>query len=227
MVQKRIPYGISNFRAIIEEGYVYVDKTPYIRLLEENPAPYVFFLRLRRFGKSLFVSLLENYYDINQCDSFPSLFSGTDIGKNPTSKHNSYYILSFNFSALTTSSEDSLYASISARTKQSLIRFIEQYHLDITPDFSGYPADMLTGFFSRLPSGMRGRVFVLIDEYDHFANELLSFDLDLFQDTLSRQGFIRKWFEALKIGTQTFVGRIFATGFSPVTLDSLTSGLIV
>lgn len=65
---------------------------------------------------------------------------------------------------------------------------------------------------------MRGRVFVLIDEYDHFANELLSFDLDLFQDTLSRQGFIRKWFEALKIGTQTFVGRIYATGFSPVTL---------
>ncbi|HOW04161.1 ATP-binding protein [Methanospirillum hungatei] len=224
MVQKRIPYGISNFRTIIEEGYVYVDKTPFIRLLEENPAPYVFFLRPRRFGKSLFVSLLENYYDINQCDSFSSLFSGTDIGKNPTSKHNSYYILSFNFSALTTSSEDSLFASISARTKQSLVRFIELYHLDFIPDFSGYPADMLADFFSRLPSEMRGRVFVLIDEYDHFANELLSFDLDLFQDTLSRQGFIRKWYEALKIGTQEFVGRIFATGVSPVTLDSLTSG---
>jgi len=227
MMPKKIPYGISNYRTISEEGYLYIDKTPYVRLLEDNPAPYVFFLRPRRFGKSLFVSLLEHYYDINLRDSFSSLFSGTDIGKNPTSKHNSFYMLSFNFSAVSTSSEDSLYASISARTKQSLNRFIDHYHLDITPDFSGYPADMLTDFFSRLPSGMRGRIFVLIDEYDHFANELLSFDLDLFQDTISRQGFIRKWYEALKIGTQTWIGRIFATGVSPVTLDSLPSGFTI
>ena len=71
---------------------------------------------------------------------------------------------------------------------------------------------------------MNGKVFVIIDEYDHFANELLSFNLTLFQETISRQGFIRKWYEALKIGTQTMVARIFVTGVSPITLDSLTSG---
>lgn len=224
MVLKKIPYGISNFRTIMEEGYIYVDKTRFIRILEDNPAPYIFFLRPRRFGKSLFVSLLQYYYDINERDNFSSLFSGTDIGNNPTPKHNSYYILYFNFSALTTTSGDSLITSVKLRTEQSLVEFKRQYDLTIPLDTSGSSADMLTSFFSGLPSEMKGRVYVLIDEYDHFANELLSFNFDLFQETISRQGFIRKWYEALKIGTQSFVGRIFATGVSPVTLDSLTSG---
>ena len=224
MTQKKIPYGISNFRTIVEDGYAYVDKTRFIRSLEDNPAPYVFFLRPRRFGKSLFVSLLNYYYDINERENFSALFSDTEIGREPTRKHNSYYVLNFNFSAITTGSEEDLNESFTTRIRDSLNQFIEKYHLDIQMDPTGSAADLLTGLFSRLPAGMNGQIFVIIDEYDHFANELLGFNLDLFQDTISRQGFIRKWYEALKIGTQTFIGRIFATGVSPITLDSLTSG---
>jgi len=86
----KIPYGISNYQTIAKEGYAYVDKTRYIRVLEDNPEPYVFFLRPRRFGKSLFVSLLSYYYDILEKDRFLSLFAHTDIGKDPTPKKSSY-----------------------------------------------------------------------------------------------------------------------------------------
>ncbi|WP_304021327.1 ATP-binding protein [Methanospirillum hungatei] len=224
MTLLKIPYGISNFRIMREEGYIYVDKTRYIRVLEDYPAPYQFFLRPRRFGKSLFVSVLNNYYDINEKENFHALFEGTDIGKEPTAKRNSYYVLNFNFSALSTETEEVLYSGFTARIRDSLEYFLNRYELSFSLSPSGSPADLLAGFFSRLPSKMNGKVFVIIDEYDHFANELLSFNLNLFQETISRQGFIRKWYEALKIGTQTFVARIFATGVSPVTLDSLTSG---
>lgn len=224
MTLLKIPYGISNFRIMREEGYVYVDKTRYIRILEDYPAPYQFFLRPRRFGKSLFVSVLNYYYDINERDNFSALFSGTEIGNEPTAKRNAYYIVNINFSALSTESEEELYAGFTARTRDALLQFISRYDLPISLPEYGSPADLLAGFFSRLPSTMNGKLFVIIDEYDHFANELLSFNLTLFQETISRQGFIRKWYEALKIGTQTMVARIFATGVSPITLDSLTSG---
>ncbi len=220
----KIPYGISNFRTIQEEGYVYVDKTKYIRVLEDYPAPYQFFLRPRRFGKSLFVSVLNYYYDINEKDKFPEIFNGTEIGSEPTAKRSSYYILNFDFSAIPTGREEELQAGFSSRVSESITQFCDQYNLSLSLPQSGSPAEMLTGFFSRLPTTMNGRVFVIIDEYDHFANELLSFNLHLFQETISRQGFIRKWYEALKIGTKKYVARIFATGVSPITLDSLTSG---
>jgi len=201
-----------------------VDKTKYIRVLEDYPAPYQFFLRPRRFGKSLFVSVLNYYYDINEKDKFPEIFNGTEIGSEPTAKRSSYYILNFDFSAIPTGREEELQAGFSSRVKESITQFCDQYNLSLSLPQSGSPAEMLTGFFSRLPTTMNGRVFVIIDEYDHFANELLSFNLHLFQETISRQGFIRKWYEALKIGTKKYVARIFATGVSPITLDSLTSG---
>ncbi|WP_330665028.1 AAA family ATPase [Tepidibacter sp.] len=85
MTLKKIPYGISNFEQMIEENYLYIDKTKYIEILESY-APYQFFIRPRRFGKSLFLSTLENYYDINKKDKFEDLFNNLYIGKNPTSK---------------------------------------------------------------------------------------------------------------------------------------------
>ena len=224
MTLLKIPYGISNFRTIKEEGYVYVDKTRYIRVLEDYPAPYQFFLRPRRFGKSLFVSLLNYYYDIKEQENFHALFSGTEIGNEPTAKRSSYYVLNFDFSAIPTGTEEELRAGFAARVSDSITQFCDQYGISPSLDPSGSPADLLHGLLSRLPSRMDGKVFVIIDEYDHFANELLSFNLPLFQETISRQGFIRKWYEALKIGTKKNVARIFATGVSPITLDSLTSG---
>ena len=99
---KRIPYGISNFKTLVEENYYYVDKTKYIEKLENLNTKYLILLRPRRFGKSLFISTLEYYYDIRYKDE--KLFDEFYIGKNPTKMKNSYYVLTFNFSGINTSS---------------------------------------------------------------------------------------------------------------------------
>ncbi|MBE2279133.1 MAG: AAA family ATPase, partial [Ignavibacteriaceae bacterium] len=95
MTKKKIPYGISNFEAIKEDNYYYVDKTKYLELLEGLNEKYLFFLRPRKFGKSLFISLLEYYYGINHKDKFEKLFGEYYIGNNPTPKANSYYTVSY------------------------------------------------------------------------------------------------------------------------------------
>ncbi|PWR72442.1 AAA family ATPase [Methanospirillum stamsii] len=227
MTLLKIPYGISNYRTIALEGYAYVDKTRYIRILEEYPSPYQIFLRPRRFGKSLFVSLLHYYYDISEKNNFNDLFSGTEIGKDPTIKCGKYYILSFDFSGIISSTQSDLERSFFNNTRFSLQNFIERYNLPLTLGERSSAADQLTEFFSIISTRINGPIFVIIDEYDHFANELLSFHIDLFQGTISRDGFIRKWYEVLKRATKTMVDRIFVTGVSPVTLDSLTSGFNV
>ncbi|PWR72496.1 AAA family ATPase [Methanospirillum stamsii] len=224
MTLLKIPYGISNYRTIALEGYAYVDKTRYIRILEDYPSPYLFFLRPRRFGKTLFVSMISSYYDIAEKDNFQRLFSDTEIGMEPTEKRNSYYVLSFNFSGISSESESQLESSFIRKTSNSLFSFINRYHLEITLSDNGSAADQLSEFFTILGAKIHGSVYVTIDEYDHFANELLSFNIPVFQSTIGRNGFIRKWYEILKEATQTIVHRIFATGVSPVTLDSLTSG---
>ena len=96
-------------------------KTLYIRVLEDYPAPYQFILRPRRFGKSLFVSVLNYYYDINEKDNFHALFNGTEIGNEPTAKRSSYYILTFDFSGIPTGTEEELQAGISSRVSESII----------------------------------------------------------------------------------------------------------
>lgn len=220
----KIPYGISNYRMIREEGYVYVDKTRFIRVLEDFPEPYVFFLRPRRFGKSLFVSMLGSYYDINGEEKFDLYFSGSDIGRSPTSNKNRYYVLNFDFSGIITDSDETIKRSFSKKTCDSLNDFIRTYcpHLPLF-EVDDAPT-LLSHFFSMIPHEIDGPVYVMIDEYDHFANELLSFDPVLFQDIVSHNGFVRKWYEVLKEATKRSVRRVFATGVSPVTLDSLTSG---
>lgn len=224
MTLLKIPYGISNYQMIREEGYAFVDKTRFIRILETYPEPYIFFLRPRRFGKSLFVSFLNCYYDISMESSFEKYFSGTDISKNPTSSRNQYYILNFDFSGIETDSETILRTSFSRKTTDSLNEFIRKYvpHLPpLTVDDAPY---LLSHFFKIISPEIDGPIYVIIDEYDHFANELLGFNLNLFQNTVSKNGFVRKWYEVLKEATKTSVRRIFATGVSPITLDSLTSG---
>jgi hypothetical protein len=114
--------------------------------------------------------------------------------------------------------------SFSHNTLDSLNNFIDRYHLSFTLRDSGSAADQLSEFFSSVSTRIDGPIFVIIDEYDHFANELLSFNLPLFQGSVSRDGYIRKWYEVLKRATKTTVEKIFVTGVSPITLDSLTSG---
>ncbi|MGL5354765.1 MAG: AAA family ATPase [Clostridium sp.] len=223
-MNKRLPYGQSSYNKVVNDNFIYVDKTEYIEKLEKLHDTFVFFLRPRRFGKSLFTSVLENYYDVNSSNEFNTLFGDTYIGKNPTKEKNSYYVLKFNFSGLITDTKETLVKSFSDECFRSYNSFFRRYNLDFEYDKTGYPSDVFNNFLGKVEFEIDKPLYVIIDEYDHFANELLSFKSEMFSDIISKTGFVRKWYEVLKIGTERIVSRIFATGVSPITLDSLTSG---
>ena len=223
-MRKKIPYGISNYKKIVEGNYIFVDKTKHIEKLENLHAPFLFFLRPRRFGKSLFTSILENYYDINSKSDFEKLFGNTYIGQHPTKEKNSYYVLKFNFSKLNTESKDTLEESFLRTINKSFRDFVHKYKLNINYNNKGFPASVFEEFLSEVSYVIDKPIYVIIDEYDHFANELLSFKTNMFSEIISKTGFVRKWYEVLKIGTESIIEKIFATGVSPITLDSLTSG---
>ena len=222
---KKLPYGISDYRKLIEENYYYVDKTEYIEKLENLSERYIMFLRPRKFGKTLFTSVLENYYDINKKDKFEKLFGDTYIGKKPTEAKNSYYILRFNFSGIDTKDEETTINTFKEKVTASIQDFTDRYKLDfyINPELTS--EGLLNNLIIAFKNQKNGeKLYVIIDEYDHFANELLSFRTDSFKKLVSKNGKIRKWYEVLKEGTETVVDRIFITGVAPITLDSMTSG---
>ncbi len=221
---KKIPYGESDYHALITQNYCYVDKTSYIELLEGYDEKYIFFLRPRRFGKTLFLSTLEQYYDKAAADDFETLFGKCYIGSAPTPLKNSYYILKFNFSGINTADKDSTLEGFTTKVIQGLELFEEKYQFHLKYDKTGYPSEIFGRFLTKIRFTLDAKLYVLIDEYDHFANELLSFQVDTFEEVISKTGFVRKWYEVLKEGTESIVDRMFATGISPITLDSLTSG---
>jgi len=226
-MKKKIPYGISDFKKLIEQNYQFIDKTKYLETIENLNEPYLIFLRPRRFGKSLFLSLLDYYYDINSKDDFDSLFKGLYIHKNPTPMKNSYYILRFNFSGINTENYKSVLEGFNIKIIEGFTNFENKYDLKIEYNKTGYPSEIFTTFLTGVRNKLKNdnKIYCLIDEYDHFANELLGFKVDAFKDSVSQTGFVRKWYEVLKIGTETgLIDRIFITGVSPITLDSMTSG---
>ena len=221
----KLPYGISNYEELIEDGYYYVDKTQYIDKLEMVPEKRIMFLRPRKFGKTLFTSTLENYYDIKKADKFDKLFKNTYIGKNPTKLKNSYHILKFNFSGIDTSNEETTIKGFKESTTISIDTFVNKYNLDFYVNWNLTAEGLLNSLFEAFGLQRPGeKIYVMIDEYDHFANELLSFNTGKFKELVSKNGKVRKWYEILKKGTESVVDRIFITGVAPITLDSLTSG---
>ena len=222
---KEIPYGISNYEELIEENYYYVDKTSYIEKLESLAQKRIMFLRPRKFGKTLFTSVLENYYDINKKDSFDKLFGETYIGKHQSKLRNSYYILRFNFSGIDTDNVQKTINNFKEKVTASIQDFIDRYKLDfyINPELSA--EGLLNNLIIAFKNQKQGeKIYVIIDEYDHFANELLGFRTEDFKSLISKNGKVRKWYEILKEGTESVIDRIFITGVAPITLDSMTSG---
>ena len=221
----KMPYGISNYEELVTENYYYVDKTEYIEKLEELPEKRIMFLRPRKFGKTLFTSVLENYYDKNKIDSFEKLYGNTYIGKNPTKLKNSYCILRFNFSGINTENEETTMKGFKEKVTISIDGFTKKYGIEfyINPDqtVEGITRSLIEAFKIQKPEE---KIYIIIDEYDHFANELLGFNPEQFRNLVSKNGKVRKWYEILKEGTETVVDRIFITGVAPITLDSLTSG---
>ena len=221
----KMPYGISNYEKIVNDGYYYVDKTMYIEKLENLPETNIMFLRPRKFGKTLFTSVLENYYDKNKIDSFEKLYGNTYIGKNTTKLKNSYCILRFNFSGIDTSTEEATIRGFKKEVASSIEVFINRYNLEFHVNKEDEAENILDNLFkSFYIQKPQDKIYVIIDEYDHFANELLGFNPEQFRGLVSKNGKVRKWYEILKEGTETVVDRIFITGVAPITLDSLTSG---
>ena len=222
---QKLSNGVTNYEDLIRENRLYVDKTMYIEKMENLPDKAIMFLRPRKFGKTLFTSVLENYYDKKKSDEFEFLFKNTYIGKHPTELRNSYSILRFNFSGINTENEETTMKGFKEKVTISIEGFIKTYGIDfyINPEqtVEGMTRSLIEAFKLQKT---KEKIYIIIDEYDHFANELLGFHPEHFKNLVSKNGKVRKWYEILKEGTETVIDRIFITGVAPITLDSLTSG---
>jgi len=222
---KKLPNGISNYEELVTDGYTYVDKTMYIEKLENLTDKRIMFLRPRKFGKTLFTSVLENYYDIQTADKFEKLFGHTYIGKHPTPNKNYYHILRFNFSGIDTTTVEATAKGFRSKVAASIEEFTKRYGVDFYVNREDEAENILNNMFKAFKlQKPEQKIYVIIDEYDHFANELLGFHPEHFRELVSKNGKVRKWYEILKEGTENIIDRIFITGVAPITLDSLTSG---
>ncbi len=225
-MSQKIPYGISNFKTVIDEDYLFIDKTPYIAQLEAA-GRYNVLMRPRRFGKSLFVSMLEHYYDVKRADEFDTLFGKLHVGQHPTLSRNSYQVLFMEFSGIATDDgHDAVLAGFDHNVATWLGKFLERYDypqaLKQAVLAQKSPAARIREFLAGLGEQ---KILLLIDEYDHFANSILGADMGLFQDIMGKGGFVRSFYEVLKTATQRgTLDRLFVTGVTPLMLDSLTSG---
>jgi len=228
---KKIPYGISDYARIIKENFYYVDKTNFIETIESS-APFLFLIRPRRFGKSLWLNLMKAYYDVNTADQFDTLFSQTYIGQHPTEEKNSYLILSFNFSGVNPDIEK-VESSFEEHCLQCFNSFYSAYKALLGDNFlvsleKHKTAEAQIEFISRYCKEKNLSIYLFIDEYDNFTNTVLSqHGNKKYADITHGNGFFRLFFNKIKAGTTDIgasIKKIFITGVSPVTLDDVTSG---
>ena len=226
----RIPYGWADFKAIRLENRLYVDKTRFVHALEEER--YVFLIRPRRFGKSCWVSLLDNYYERNRADAFEAVFGGTYLGQNPTDHRHRYVVLRFNFSAFKNALETlehyfeeycQMVIRYALTRNADLFPAAAQQHIRSSASVNGQLSELF------LYAGNHGiPLYVLIDEYDNFANTILAYHgEEAYQSFTHGGGFYRNFFATLKDGAGHSDGgleRMFITGVSPITMDDVTSG---
>ena len=226
--RKLFPYGISNMQRMATGNYVFVDKTHFVEQLENEDSSFLVFLRPRRFGKSLFVSLLEYYYDVSYKEKFATIFSEYYIGKNPTKSANSYRVLTFDFSGIDTRTNESTYEGFLTAIKSQVSAFCETINMQSEVKkvllAQNMPEAVIRDLFFHYPN-TEPPIYLLIDEYDHFTNEILMRSMTDFKNSVTKNGFVRKFYETIKTATRMgVVERIFITGVSPMTLDGLTSG---
>ena len=221
---KRIPYGVSDFVDIIKRNQYYVDKTMYIPKLEEE-ADSLFFIRPRRFGKSLLLSMMCAYYDINQSDRFEELFGKLWIGSHPTPYRGKFQVLFLDFSKIGGDIKD-LKENFNNYCNIRLDNFIERYKRAYRPEIvekikSAPTAVDKLNMIDTEAKDANMQLYLIIDEYDNFTNVVLNEHGEKVYWALTHaRGFYREIFKVFK-GMFT---RIFMTGVSPVTLDDLTSG---
>ena len=226
---KRIPYGMMNFVAVREDNCYYVDKTRFIEKVEKANK-YFFFIRPRRFGKSLTMSMLHHYYDINAADKFERLYGDLYIGKHPTPNHNKYLILYLNF-AIVNADLGNYRSALDAHCNTRFNSFSDTYASLLSSGFKD-ELNRKNGCVEQLDyiynecDRVGLKIYLFIDEYDHFTNHILSdaARLDEYKGETHGTGYLRTFFDTIKSGTYSSIERVFITGVSPVTLDDLTSG---
>ena len=226
---KRIPYGMMNFEHLRRDNCYFVDKTRFIEKIEDANK-YFFFIRPRRFGKSLTLSMLAHYYDINMKDRFEELFGDLYIGSHPTPERNQYLILPLNFAAIH-ADLDHYKEEMDRYCSRVFDLFCYQYRhllpadtpkkMEATQDAIGM-LDLACNECQKV--GLK--LYLFIDEYDHFTNKILSHPdaFSKYREETHGEGYIRKFYDVIKDGTNKSIERLFITGVSPVTMDDLTSG---
>jgi hypothetical protein len=227
----QFPYGLSDFGTLIERGYWYQDRTDRLAALEDSGRQLIF-LRPRRFGKSLLLSMLEHYYDLNRADWFEALFGSLAVGRNPTPLRNQYFVLKWDFSLIPAYGEIAdIEAALHRYLNGCLTRFVADYQDHWTREIQLHPGDALASFQSVLGAvhATPHRLYLLIDEYDNFANEVMMADRpgsqDRYQTLLQGEGLFKSVFKAVKAGAGGLgVDRVFITGVSPIVLSDMTSG---
>jgi len=223
------PYGEVAYESFRELGFAFADKSSVIKELERKNTPrYPVLLRPRRFGKSTFVQMLKCFYDISYKDRYEEIFNGKNIYTANLSSHNTYHVIDFDFSGVSGEDKDTLVDSFIIAVKRGITNFLSRY-----PDFVFTPAEAE----KKTPSGFirsffdaydlyhaKKSLYLMVDEYDNFANSILSQDLELFKSITSTGGFLKDFYAAIKDGAKSVVAKTFITGVSSVSLDSLTSG---
>ena len=220
----KIPYGVSDFKRLRSEGFYFVDKSAYIRTLELCGS-FLFFVRPRRFGKSLFLNMLRCYYDVAEKDNFDALFGDLDIGKDPTENRNRYQVLTLDFSQVNICEGKTLQERFDNYMKVYLQVFLLKYDADYGEEFRReLPNASGMSLFSAIVGYAKHKgyhLYLMLDEYDNFTNAMLRAEGNAdYRSITHGQGFYREWFKSFKGNFD----RIFMTGVSPVTMDDLTSG---
>ena len=238
MENKRIiPYGVINWATLVREC-LFVDNTAYIRALEPCRTPV--FLRPKRFGKSVVCSMLAHYYDVNLKDRFDELFGMTDIGRNPTPLRNSFLVLQFDFSTVQVGTLAQIERNFVEHVRGRVERFATQYaslaDWSRTLELDG-PAAMIDKVRDIIKNAGLPPLYVIIDEYDNFTNELVVSGRDIEYNAIcghdsrgdaTRESFFKAFFKSFKAGlADGTVGRTYFTGVLPITLDDLSSGFNV
>ena len=226
---KRIPYGMMNFVDVRNDNCYYVDKTRFIEKVEDANK-FFFFIRPRRFGKSLTLSMLRHYYDINAADKFEQLYGDLFIGQHPTPNHNKYLVLYLNF-AVINADLGNYRRAMDEQCNTAFNDFCETYR-QYLPEGTKEEMNTKTGcpeqleYLCRAIRNVGVKIYLFIDEYDHFTNNILTdaARLDEYKGETHGTGYLRTFFDTIKAGTDLSIERVFITGVSPVTLDDLTSG---
>jgi hypothetical protein len=226
----KFSYGISNFHRIITTNLFYVDRSNHIRLIEEA-GDQLLFLRPRRFGKSLLLSMLENYYDVAKADEFESLFGDLAIGQNPTPLHNQYLIMKWDFSVVEPQDDvKEMRKSLHDHLNNSIQDFAVHYQNLLQYQIKIDPQNAISSFESALTAIKQTpyRLYLLIDEYDNFANEVLmgrgEISSSRYKALLSAEGSLKAIFKTVKSASSgRGLERVFITGVSPVLMTDITS----